>query len=319
MGFDNFIKKPSSIVDDEVLSFSGTSGTVVSSGKDKDLIGAAAGGDVVGPASSTDNAIARFDSTTGELLQDSVVTVGDTGAITGVTDITASGTIICDVVRADTLANEAGTGPVALSMGATIADNKILKMLDPTASTVGLAVSTGDTTGFGCGPNAAYPAMLNAGVAKLWIDGTYINCSSSPLPSAVNTYQVGSDTLPWLALYRNVEQIGVATSSTDLDCSGDGSTTGRGAQMRTFTTGGTDKTWTIPAPTTARKGRHYTAVKLDSGIGALIVDATASGLIKGVAFPAGQRTMRSVLQFNTLELVCDGTDWIIVNLIGTWS
>lgn len=43
----------------------------------------AGGGDVVGPASSTDNAIARFDGTTGVLLQDtSALTVSDTGAIT---------------------------------------------------------------------------------------------------------------------------------------------------------------------------------------------------------------------------------------------
>jgi hypothetical protein len=46
-------------------------------------------GDVVGPASSTDNAIARFDSTTGKLLQNSVVIVGDTGSITGVNALTA--------------------------------------------------------------------------------------------------------------------------------------------------------------------------------------------------------------------------------------
>lgn len=36
-------------------------------------------GDVVGPASSTDNAIARFDGTTGDLLQNSVPTLDDTG------------------------------------------------------------------------------------------------------------------------------------------------------------------------------------------------------------------------------------------------
>jgi hypothetical protein len=39
-------------------------------------------GDVIGPASSTDNAITRFDSTTGKLIQNSLVTVADDGAIT---------------------------------------------------------------------------------------------------------------------------------------------------------------------------------------------------------------------------------------------
>lgn len=41
-------------------------------------------GDVVGPASATDNAVARFNLTTGKLIQDSAVTIADTtGNITG--------------------------------------------------------------------------------------------------------------------------------------------------------------------------------------------------------------------------------------------
>ena len=41
----------------------------------------AGSGDVVGPASATDNAIARYDTTTGKLIQNSGVTVDDNGAI----------------------------------------------------------------------------------------------------------------------------------------------------------------------------------------------------------------------------------------------
>ncbi len=40
------------------------------------------GGDVFGPASSTDNAIARFDTTTGKLLQNSLATIDDAGILT---------------------------------------------------------------------------------------------------------------------------------------------------------------------------------------------------------------------------------------------
>jgi hypothetical protein len=42
----------------------------------------ASDGDVIGPASSTDEAIARFDGTTGKLLQNSGVTISNTGSIT---------------------------------------------------------------------------------------------------------------------------------------------------------------------------------------------------------------------------------------------
>jgi len=50
-------------------------------------------GDVVGPASATDNAIARFDTTTGKLIQNSAVLIADTtGVISGTQGITFSGT-----------------------------------------------------------------------------------------------------------------------------------------------------------------------------------------------------------------------------------
>lgn len=63
-------------------------------------------GDVVGPASSTDNAIARFDATTGKIIQNSLVTIDDSGniALPGSVDgrfIAEDGEILDD--HADTL------------------------------------------------------------------------------------------------------------------------------------------------------------------------------------------------------------------------
>lgn len=53
----------------------------------------AGGGDVTGPASSTDNALARFDSTTGKVLQNSEIALGDTdGKLTRSAGISISGT-----------------------------------------------------------------------------------------------------------------------------------------------------------------------------------------------------------------------------------
>ena len=48
-------------------------------------------GDVVGPVSSTDNAIARYDSTTGKIIQNSGVIIDDSNNITGVNDLTVGG------------------------------------------------------------------------------------------------------------------------------------------------------------------------------------------------------------------------------------
>jgi len=84
------------------------------------------GGDVVGPASATDNAIARYDTTTGKLLQNSVVTVSDTGATTGITTLSASTSVTTPIVQASNsgglaLKNLAGT--TQISMGAGGGDN----------------------------------------------------------------------------------------------------------------------------------------------------------------------------------------------------
>ena len=61
------------------------------------------GGDVVGPASATDNAIARFNTTTGKLIQNSVVTVSDAGVVDGVTHMNNVDYIDFDTTYATTL------------------------------------------------------------------------------------------------------------------------------------------------------------------------------------------------------------------------
>lgn len=49
-------------------------------------------GDVLGPASATDNAVARFDSTTGKLIQNSLFIINDSGEITSANSFTGQQT-----------------------------------------------------------------------------------------------------------------------------------------------------------------------------------------------------------------------------------
>lgn len=84
------------------------------------------GGDVVGPASATDNAIARFDTTTGKLLQNSVVTIGDTGAATGFTTLSASTSVTSPILKASNSAGGAlqnASGTAQIQWGAGGGDN----------------------------------------------------------------------------------------------------------------------------------------------------------------------------------------------------
>lgn len=57
-------------------------GITITNGPGSISISTSAGvGDVSGPASSTDNAVARFDSTTGKIIQNSSVTIDDSGVV----------------------------------------------------------------------------------------------------------------------------------------------------------------------------------------------------------------------------------------------
>jgi hypothetical protein len=76
---------------DQVVSLTGAGTTTVTGTYPSFTItssGGSGGGDVTGAASSTDNAITRFDGTTGKVIQNSVVTIDDNGNIVGVNSIT---------------------------------------------------------------------------------------------------------------------------------------------------------------------------------------------------------------------------------------
>ena len=74
------------------------------------------GGDVVGPAASTDNAAARFDLATGKLLQNSVVLIGDTGNITGVNDLTVTGNLTVNGTTTTVNSGTVSTGDSLLAL-----------------------------------------------------------------------------------------------------------------------------------------------------------------------------------------------------------
>lgn len=66
----------------DVTISEGTGVTLTQSGQDIEIAAASGSGDVVGPASSTDNAVATYDGTTGKLLKDSPgVLIEDSGTL----------------------------------------------------------------------------------------------------------------------------------------------------------------------------------------------------------------------------------------------
>ena len=89
----------------------------------------ATGGDVVGPSSATDNAIVRFDGTTGKLVQNSVVTIADsTGDVSGVGQLNAT-TVDATNIEVTNIKAKDGTAAASIadSTGViSIASNPVL-------------------------------------------------------------------------------------------------------------------------------------------------------------------------------------------------
>lgn len=86
---------------------------------------AAGSGDVVGPASATDNALVRFDATTGKLVQDGTITESDAGALSGITQLDVDNvrvdgnTLSTTNANGDLNAAPNGTGALVVPNGAS--------------------------------------------------------------------------------------------------------------------------------------------------------------------------------------------------------
>ena len=64
------------------------------------------GGDVVGPSSATDNAVARFDTTTGKLIQNSTTTIDDSGVLSTAKGLIGSGANLTDYPNAQVVSTQ---------------------------------------------------------------------------------------------------------------------------------------------------------------------------------------------------------------------
>ena len=107
-------------------------------------------GDVVGPSSATDNALSRFDTTTGKLIQNSVITVADsTGALSinahqALTDPGASPSGL--YLKDDgTWSAPSGSGDVVGPASST--DNQIARFHETTGKVIQVALPTIDDNG----------------------------------------------------------------------------------------------------------------------------------------------------------------------------
>jgi hypothetical protein len=217
-------------------------GITITNGNGTITIAASGGGgsgDVVGPASSTDNAFARFDSTTGKLLQNSTgATLSDTGAavFTGALDVLGNSTAGSNIKLYEDTDN--GTNYVAFKAPDTIASNVTwtLPSADGTSAQVlqtnGSGVLSFATVSGGGSPGGSNTQVQynNAG-AFGGITGATTNGTALTLTGAILNGTIGATT-PSTGAFTTLS----ATGTTVL-----GAATGYGSRLDVVQSGTSTK------------------------------------------------------------------------------
>lgn len=136
---------------------------------------AAGAGDVVGPASSTDNAIVRWDGATGKLIQNSIVIISDTGIVSGWTGLRFAyrAVGVSDNIDNTDFLIGATAGPITLTLTAgSYVTGQSFVIKDQTGN-AGANAITIDTDGAETIDGAATATInTNFGSISIYFDGT---------------------------------------------------------------------------------------------------------------------------------------------------
>jgi hypothetical protein len=236
------------------------------------------GGDVVGPASSTDNAIARFDTTTGKLLQNSVVTVGDTGAVSGVTTLSASTSVTTPIVQATNsaglaLRNSAGT--TQISMGGGGGDNVTIAV----ATNINGANAQIDISPTGTGHVHIKPtgtgsleiAPTNAGTMNNMVIG-----GTTPLAITGTTITATSFVGSGASLTNVVNSLAASTGISVSGSTGAVTVTNTAPDQTVVLTGGTGISTSGTYP-------NFTITNTSPSLGGTVTSVSGTGTVNGIS------------------------------------
>ena len=194
------------------------------------LVGGAGIGDVVGPGSATDNALARFDSTTGKLIQNSALIIDDSGNVTGVAALTMSGVLTVS------------SGGETLTITANSPANTVTYSTYPSANMVFVSGGNLDFDMYDSGTGAAKMRFLFGGADK----GAYVD-DLGEIVAKKFICSTGGETLTITANSpANAVTISCdPTSNLYIDSGGDMYfdiyATGAGTAKFRFTAGGSEK------------------------------------------------------------------------------
>lgn len=239
----------------------------------------------LGPASATDNAIARWDGTSGKLLQNSAPTIDDTGAVSWPTGLGAITHI---------------TGP----------SDQILKIQSGTARDLQLIAA--DTLSLGAGGSVRFAASTSAfhGINDNTRD---IGTSSARFRTGYfGTSVVLGGTATLTGALRELEDVTAGVGAPNV------LTLSESGNVLLVSSNATAEVYnTLPdAPTV---GTHYTLVVMDADGGRLTAN-TGDTIRLSTAVSASAGNVRSTTIGSTLTVVAvSATSWVATSITGTWE
>lgn len=272
--------------------------------------GGGGSGDFVGPGSSTDNAVVRFDSTTGKLGQDSGVIIDDSNNITGATSVAATSYLKAggNATAAGYIElledSDNGSNKVTITAPASIASDKTATLPDASGTFTLLGNSS---TGSGNVVLATSPTLVTPALGTP-SSGTLTNCTGLPItgltsaPITQVTKQTftssGTYTPNANMIYAIIELVGGGgggggTSNTGAAAISVGAGGAGGGYARTFVNrstvlgGGSAATVTVggggAGGTAGGNGSAggSTSVVANSGAGSILAAATGGGAGNG--------------------------------------
>lgn len=300
-------------------------------------------GDVTGAASSTDNAIARYDSTTGKVIQDSSVTLSDVSGST-VTMATLAGNALAFVATAPT----ATTGASQAGKAVTVTASAAVASTDTAGAAAGGSVTItagaaarnasgnangGDinlVTGAGIGTGTAGQVLMQAGTLAKPSIGWHGGISGIYYDSGLHICHNGAERLTLVgagvqlnSLLQGLgNQISGYRHTTTASTAGSGSplvlTSDESFNVRTNEGATAENYYTLP---TAVAGMQFTFIVQDTD-GIRITAATGDTIrpIAGTAASATGGFIRCATAgaFITLVSIND-TEWVAIGSAGVWT
>lgn len=250
----------------------------------------AASGNVTGPSSATDNAVVRFDNTTGQVIQNSNVIINDTGEITAGTwkatpvavayggtgtttpslvagtNVTISGTWPNQTINSSGgsggVTSVTGTAPVVSSGGTTPA----ISMAAATASVSGYLTSTDWNTFNNKQPAGSY--LTSGGALGTPSSGTATNLTGLPLSTGV------TGTLP-------VANGGTGTTTPSIVAGTNVTVTGTWPNQTINATGGGGGSGTVTSASVVSANGFAGTVANATTTPAITLSTSITGVLKG--------------------------------------